>query len=163
MLIGIVSDTHDNMANFEKAIAVFKEKKIDYLIHCGDWCSPFMPDLVKDFRVVSVFGNNDGDLFTFLQKSKNWQNIQFEKECATIEEGGKKIAVYHGVSRAILDSLLACQEYDLVCSGHSHRPAIKEHGKTLHVNPGSTSGLLGKRPSVAVYDAETAKAEIVEL
>lgn len=40
MLVGIITDTHDNLAGIQKAIQIFKEQKIEMLIHCGDWVSP---------------------------------------------------------------------------------------------------------------------------
>ena len=67
MIVGIISDTHDNLAGLQKAIQIFKERKIEMLIHCGDWVSPFTLEFfdreMKDLNVPikSVVGNNPGD------------------------------------------------------------------------------------------------------
>ena len=36
MKIAIVSDTHNNWANFKKAIRWIKKEKIQLILHCGD-------------------------------------------------------------------------------------------------------------------------------
>jgi len=36
MLIGIISDTHDNARNLLKAVELFNEKEVGLVIHCGD-------------------------------------------------------------------------------------------------------------------------------
>ena len=36
MLIGVVSDTHNNLLNIDKIIEIFNEKKVESVIHTGD-------------------------------------------------------------------------------------------------------------------------------
>ena len=40
--IAILSDTHDNIANLEKAMAQIRTSGAEVLLHCGDLCAPFM-------------------------------------------------------------------------------------------------------------------------
>ena len=170
MLIGIISDTHDNARNLLKAVELFNKKKVGLVIHCGDWVSPFMPDFCNKLRckIISVFGNNEGDIFRFLKRhEKNKWNIEFERECIEINIDGKKIAAYHGHSKPLLQSLIKSQDYDAVFSGHNHKASVEKKGKTLHVNPGSISGVceskLSDEITVAVYDTKTNNAEIISL
>ena len=170
MLIGIISDTHDNARTLLKAVDLFNKRKVGLVIHCGDWVSPFMPPFTKGLKckIISVFGNNEGDIFRFLKRNeKEKWNIEFEKECAEIEIDGKKIAAYHGHSKPLLQSLIKSQEYDAVFSGHNHKASVEKKGKTLHVNPGSTSGVCGielsDKITIAIYDTKTNTAEIVPL
>ena len=40
MKIAIISDTHDNVATFKKAVDLIKKEKIKTIIHCGDIFKP---------------------------------------------------------------------------------------------------------------------------
>lgn len=170
MLIGIISDTHDNALNLLRAVKIFNEKEVSLVAHCGDWVSPFMPDFCTELKakIISVFGNNCGDVFRFLtrQQKKGW-NIEFNKIVAEIEVDDRKIIIYHGDSKPLLEGLISSQKYDAVFSGHTHATVIETKGKTLHVNPGSTSGSCESKISneltVAIYDTKLNKAEIVAI
>ena len=170
MLIGIISDTHDNARNLLKAVELFNKKKVGLVIHCGDWVSPFMPDFCNKLmcKIISVFGNNEGDIFRFLKRhEKNKWNIEFERECVEMNIDGRKIVAYHGQSDILLNGLIESKKYDAVFSGHNHEASIEKKGKTLYVNPGSISGVCESKSSdeitVAVYDTKTNNAEIVSL
>lgn len=39
-LIGIVSDTHEDVPMIVRAVALFKERAPELVIHCGDIISP---------------------------------------------------------------------------------------------------------------------------
>lgn len=167
MLIGIISDTHDNPKSLLKAVGLFNNKKIDLMIHCGDWVSVNMPNFCKGLnaKIISVFGNNEGDKFLFLDK---WRDkIEFYDSVAELELDGRKIAVYHGQHQELLDGLVHSQKYDAVFSGHTHVALNKKIKKTLHVNPGSTSGMawdnIVETASVAIYNTESNEAEILSI
>ena len=170
MLIGIISDTHDNARNLLKAVELFNKKNVGLVIHCGDWVSPFMPPFTKGLKckVISVFGNNEGDKFNFLTWGKVKEiGVEFHNDCFEKEIDGRKIAAYHGQSEILLNGLIESQKYDAVFSGHNHKASVEKKGKTLHVNPGSISGVcvtdLSDEITVAVYDTKTNNAEIVSL
>lgn len=40
MLLGICSDTHDHVDHIRKAVKLFKEERVEKVIHAGDYCSP---------------------------------------------------------------------------------------------------------------------------
>lgn len=165
-----MSDIHDNIENLIKAVNTFKQENCELLICCGDWGSPNSPNFLPNdsLKTISVFGNNDADIFTFLtrKEEKKW-NIEFHKYCAEIELDGKKIVVYHGDSEPILDALLKCDKYDIVCSGHNHQAKINEYGKTTHINPGSITNIrfqdINHEASIAIYDTATNKAKIIKI
>ncbi len=166
MIIGIISDTHDNAVNLLKAIELFNKKNVELVIHCGDWVSPFMPSFCKGVKckIISVFGNNEGDIYRFLNKNNN---IEFHNKIAELELDNKKIAVYHGDSKPLLNSLVDSEKYDVVFSGHTHIPFVKNKGKTQHINPGSTCGIveskLNEKTTLAIYNTKTNKAEITNI
>lgn len=166
MLIGVMSDTHDDVEGLQRAVAEFKKQQVELVIHCGDWVAPFMVKFCKDLqcKIISVFGNNEGNKMNFLSQKEEFSwNIEFEDVCAQREIDGKQIAIYHGTDRMLLDSLLSCGKYDVVFSGHTHTALIEKSIKTLHVNPGSSSRLGREMSSVAIYDTKTDEAEIISL
>lgn len=174
MKIGVFSDTHDHLGNVGKAIRVFQKEKVDLIIHCGDWVSPFVPQFICSLSpkltipIKSVFGNNEGDHFRFLErKRKEGWNIEFYKEAFEIVTDGKKIIVYHGSTKIITQALITCGLYDTVFTGHTHKAVNEAIGKTLHVNPGSAAGYCQGKitpdKTVAIYETKENKARIVSL
>ena len=41
MKIGIISDTHDDIENVQKAIEMFNLERVQYVIHAGDYILQF--------------------------------------------------------------------------------------------------------------------------
>ena len=70
MKIGIISDTHDDVGNVQKAIEMFNVERVQYVIHAGDY---ICPGIVKEFeklnsKLIGVLGNNDEDESTSTKK-----------------------------------------------------------------------------------------------
>ncbi|MEM2910827.1 MAG: metallophosphoesterase [Nitrososphaerota archaeon] len=143
MLIGIVSDTHDNLDRIRRAVQVFKERNVELVIHCGDWIAPFSVREFKGLKVMSVLGNNDGDLL-LLEKTLKEIGSSLEGRFASIGLDGKKIAVIHGEYPELVDALVRSGMYDVVIHGHTHKRRCERFNGTLILNPGWDS--------VIVYD-----------
>lgn len=62
-MIGIMSDSHDNIDAIRKAVKLFNTKEVDLTIHAGDLISPFtVIEFQKlDSELIAVYGNNDGE------------------------------------------------------------------------------------------------------
>jgi len=79
----------------------------------------------------------------------------------------KKIVVYHGESDILLRALINCGDYDLVFSGHDHRPSIAQFKNTTHINPGSIvklhEGKSGGDSTIAIYNTKTSRGSIIKL
>lgn len=173
MIVGIISDTHDNLAGLKKAIQVFQEHKIELLIHCGDWVSPFTLEFfdkqITNFNIPikSVLGNNSGDIKRImLNNSKMHHPIDWAKRTTMpLDIDGKQAIVYHGEDSEILNAIIDSQKYDLVFTGHTHKPRNETVSKTLIINPGGTcyacEGEIIDKSSVAIYDSTTNQATIV--
>ncbi|HLD70363.1 MAG TPA: metallophosphoesterase family protein, partial [Negativicutes bacterium] len=62
MKFAIVSDTHDNIKNFNKIIAWLNQQNIATILHCGDICNQeIINEAEKNFKgeIVYVRGNGD--------------------------------------------------------------------------------------------------------
>jgi len=165
MLIGIMSDTHDDIVQTQKAVATFNQKKVDHVLHAGDIISPFMIDTLKELKapLTGVFGNNDGDRALLERKSGLLPSMKISGTFARIDLGGMSIGLVHGNDRELLETLAACGSLDLLVYGHTHRPEIRREGALLIVNPGEVYGHLTGRSTVALVDTIQRSAEIVDL
>jgi putative phosphoesterase len=41
MIIGIISDSHDNLTQIKIAVDIFNREKVELVLHAGDFVSPF--------------------------------------------------------------------------------------------------------------------------
>ncbi len=139
MLLGILSDIHDNVWTLNAALS--RLAVCDVLLCCGDLCSPFVIDeLAKGFSrdIHIVFGNNDADLFRITGKTRLYPNVKLAGEFFEATLDGKRVAMNHfdSIAKPIAQSGL----YDLVCFGHNHVLEVTTYGKTLAINPGPIMG-----------------------
>ena len=147
MKIAIVSDTHDNMQNFNKVIDFLNVQKIEVMLHCGDVCNQQTVDeAVKRFKGEIHFarGNGDYDLLNIPE----FQEVEF---------GAKRVALVHYPDKA--REIAESGNYDLVFYGHTHKPWEERIGRCRLVNPGELAGQRFK-PCFALYDTETDKLEL---
>ena len=135
-MIGIISDTHDNVANVLKAKEIFKEKGVKLVLHAGDVIAPKTIDFFEGLEVWFVKGNCDGDIPMITKKAEAigckylGEEVEFELE-------GKKFCMYHGTNQEKLDELIKSGKYDYVITGHTHETRNEKIGKTRVINPGA--------------------------
>ncbi|OGS33897.1 MAG: YfcE family phosphodiesterase [Elusimicrobia bacterium RIFOXYC2_FULL_34_12] len=160
MLIGIMSDSHDNLNSIKKAVNVFNERKVEIVLHAGDMVSPFTANEFEKLKskFIAVFGNNDGDKPFLMERFKNIGELH--NEPYEFELDGKKIVIMHAPK--FLDELLEDKRYDIVIYGHTHRVDIRK-GTSLIINPGECGGWLYGRSTIAILDTKTLNPEIVDL
>lgn len=156
MKIGIVADTHDNIAAIQKAVIFFNKQDLKYVIHAGDFVSPFsLKELMKlKAKLIGVFGNNDEERKELLSICKDIHEPPFN-----ILLDGKHIIVTH-----MIDDILkrSTKGIDIIISAHTHIPEIKG-ANPVYINPGECCGWLNGRSTVAMLDIKTLHAEIVDL
>ncbi len=165
MLVGVMSDTHDNIAQTKKAVAKFNREGVEHVLHAGDFISPFMIDTLKELKapLTGVFGNNDGDRALLKRKSGMHTSMMIAGTFARIDLGGMRAGLLHGNDRELLETLTTCGSLDLLVYGHTHNPEIRKEGGLLIVNPGEVYGLLTGRSTVALVDTVQRSALIVDL
>lgn len=161
MLIGLISDTHDHVDHIKKAVEIFKQKKVDLLLHAGDYCSPFTIPLFDGLPLKGIFGNNDGDKYLLISKFEEI-DADIAGDFLSLEVDGLKIALYHGTYPEITASLCESGRYDMVISGHTHTMVNERVGNTLWINPGTANGFDGKA-TIALLDTKIMEPEFIEL
>jgi len=161
MLIGVISDTHDNLPMVARAVEVFNERNVDQVLHAGDLVSPFVDRSLKDLKapLLYIFGNNEGEIVGIMKLMGRIGQV--ERGPVTREFGGKRLYLHHFHHN--VDTLAKSGEYDIIVYGHTHEIVNKKVGGTLVVNPGECCGWLTGKCTVAIIDTEKMEAEIVEL
>lgn len=157
MKLGVISDSHDNLAAISAAMKRFQAAGVEAIVHAGDFVSPFALKRVLQTRlpVYGVFGNNDGEhagLAALLP--------DLAEGPRHLELGGKKVCLVHNWSRMSREHLEAA---DIVIYGHSHQPLVEHREGVLTVNPGEAGGWISGRCTIALLDTERLAADIEEV
>ena len=119
--IGVISDTHGLL----RPQALHALAGAQHLIHAGDIGAPEVLEQLRELApVTAVRGNNDvGEWAARLPAA-----VTFELE-------GLRLHLLHDVAElALAPAKLGIRA---VIAGHSHRPAVRETGGILYLNPGS--------------------------
>jgi hypothetical protein len=165
MLIGVISDTHDNLPMIEKAVKKLNEENVALVLHAGDYISPFVIPKFKalNAKLIGVFGNNDGDHEFLKKRFSETENCEIRGRFAEIDAEGFKIALLHGDETELLNALINCEGFDAVIHGHMHSVGVRKKGKTLIVNPGEVCGYLSGKFTLALLDTEKREAKIIDV
>jgi putative phosphoesterase len=119
--IGLISDTHGLLR--KEAVKALRGSEL--IIHAGDVGKPeILEELRKIAPVIAVRGNVD---------KGPW--AQALPETAVAEAGAVMIYVLHDINALDLNPTAA--GFQVVVSGHSHKPVKTEHNGVLYINPGS--------------------------
>ncbi len=147
--IGLIADTHGLLR--ESAVKSLAES--DIIIHAGDIDTPEIIDRLKKIApVFPVCGNMD----------RNTNNALPKYEIVEID--GMAIYVLHDLYQLDLDP--AAAGFEVVVSGHSHRPGIKYRDGVLYINPGSAGPRRFTLPiSIGMLEIEngTITPKIIEI
>ncbi len=163
MIIGVLSDTHNNIENTQKALEVFRREGIRRLFHCGDITRPDIIYLFTGFDVTFVQGNNDywrNDLVEAMLVIGGQRTLPARWSGAV---GGKRLAMAHGDSHGVLFDLTRSGQYDYVFHGHSHRRRDETIAGTRVINPGALGGKHDQSHSIAVVNLAAGTVEFVEI
>ena len=163
MKIGIISDTHDHHVNVLKAIEVFNEHKVKYVLHAGDMVSPFTANAfsaVKDAKFIAVFGNCDGEKVMLKETIESFGG-EIHPQSYEGQIDGKKIFMSH--ITATLNALAQSGNFDLIIYGHTHNQMTSKVGKTLIINPGETTDWVTGTSTIVILETEDMNAEVIEL
>jgi putative phosphoesterase len=165
MLIGIISDTHDNLPMIERAVKRLNDEKVTLVLHAGDYIAPFVIPKFKalNAKLIGVFGNNDGDHELLKKRFSETENCEIRGRFALIDAEGFKIALLHGDETELLEALINCESFDAVVHGHAHATAARNKGKTLIVNPGEVCGYLTGKATIALLDTSKKEAKIIRI
>jgi len=149
--IGVISDSHDRPENVSKVIDFFHKENVEVMIHCGDFCAPFMIKEMRKFKgkIHCIFGNIDDEFSTTQLCAK--LDIDLQGLYAEIEYDKRKISFTH--MPFLAEGIAHTRRYDAVFHGHDHKAKSEKIGKTLFANPGNLAGIK-EEAKFAIYDTK---------
>ena len=119
--IGIISDTH----GLVRPEAIASLRGVDMILHAGDiGASQVLETLSEIAPVVAVRGNNDKG--EWAEGLPDWE---------VVEIGSVSIYMLHDLKE--IDISPSGAGFQVVVSGHSHKPSIEDRRGVLYVNSGS--------------------------
>jgi putative phosphoesterase len=139
MNIGVISDTHDNVAATAASMDRFEREGVETVLHCGDFIAPpLVPFLDREgIEVHAVRGNNDGEREGLVDAFDALDGGTLHGRFAELTFDGRTFAVLHGEQKPVIEALASSGEYDYVCHGHWHVREQRAVGETIVVNPGA--------------------------
>ncbi|MBM4030611.1 MAG: metallophosphoesterase [Planctomycetes bacterium] len=156
MLVGVISDSHDNVPKLKAALDLFRSRGAQLVIHAGDYVALFAVKLLVNSGIpfVGVFGNNDGEREGISRLTKDIQS-----EPLRVELDGRRVTVVHHLSKLPPEQRA---QADVIIFGHTHQPLV-EPGPPLLLNPGECCGWVEGRCTVALLDTATLEVTILEV
>jgi putative phosphoesterase len=148
-LIGVISDTH----GLVRPQALEALAGVDLILHAGDISNSTVLDSLREIApVIAVRGNND---------KGEWAESLAHYE--VVEIGAVSIYLLHDLKEIEIkpDGI-----FQVVVSGHSHKPAIEERHGVLYVNPGSAGPRRFTLPVSLAHlriEGSTVNAELIKL
>ncbi|HSW44226.1 MAG TPA: metallophosphoesterase [Phycisphaerae bacterium] len=157
MKIGVLSDTHDQLTMIDTALALFRQHRVEMLLHPGDVVAPFAAKhmLAWTGPLKIIFGNNDGE-----RKGLKVLLPQIQDGPLFVEAAGRKILLHHAYEWCTPHDITAA---DIVVTGHTHEIVNETRDRKLFLNPGECCGWVTGRGTVALLDTEHMTAEIIEV
>lgn len=130
MLVGLVSDTHDNAPIVRAAVSFLREQAPDLVVHAGDVTAPRTVALFAGLPCAFLRGNNDDPRGLDPALARHgFEPLALDREW---ELAGVRVAAHHGHLPPHLTA-----EPDVLIHGHSHQRRVVRVGRTLVVNPGA--------------------------
>jgi putative phosphoesterase len=128
--VGVISDTHGLL---RPQVTAFLQG-CDHIVHGGDIGGrEILAQLALLAPVTAVRGNNDSEPW-----AASLPDTQLLELC------GVKIYIIHNVDE--LEARACPAGIQVVVSGHSHRPMVRERAGVLYLNPGSAGPRRFKLP-----------------
>ena len=160
MLLGILSDTHDQLKRTQHAVDQLVSEGCEALIHCGDLIGPDIVRACARLPLHFVLGNNDADMVLELNAVAAETGSIFLNWGGIVELGGKRLGVTHGHSKVDLRRVQS-HAPDYIFSGHSHVRADRMEGAIRRINPGALH--RADEFTVAVLDLETGELRFLKM
>ncbi|MDP2944350.1 MAG: YfcE family phosphodiesterase [bacterium] len=161
MLIAIISDIHDNIANLKKCLDWCGQNEVEKIIQLGDITTlETINYLAKNFfgEIFMVSGNLEIYRADELAEYK-YKNIRDSGEIGLKKIGGLTIGFCHEPKNIKKVLKLTPTTPDFIFYGHTHKPWLEHDGETIIANPGNVSGTF-HQATFAVLDTATKKLDL---
>lgn len=150
MLLGILSDSHGDVAAVRRALNIFDKLGVELLVHCGDVGGQdvFAEFVGRSFRFV--WGNTDVPTHGLRAFLNSVALPLPESSPLMLLQGGMRIAVFHGHEPAFPTAHRHLKT-NYIFHGHTHVARDENMGNVRVINPGA----LHRAPVKTVASLET--------
>lgn len=157
MRIGVVSDTHNHLANVRRIVEILNAARVERVVHTGDITQAKTLDVLAGLAAPlhGVFGNNDLEREA-LDAAIARHGFAFREGALELDWAGRRIVVVHDPRE-----LERLPHADLALHGHTHRLRIERRNGGLIFNPGECAGHVAGLNAVGIVDLARLSAEIV--
>ncbi|MEM6458460.1 MAG: metallophosphoesterase [Planctomycetota bacterium] len=169
----MLSDTHDRLPTFRRALELFRRLNVEAVFHAGDLVAPFAAKLLTpedgplpaSTPVHVIYGNNDGERDGLKQVLPQITDGPLRVTLDT-PRGPRVVVVDHYLGWLEPADLAGA---DVVVTGHDHTPRIEAKAagdrRVLFLNPGECCGWVNGRCTAALLDLSNPEpaAELVEV
>jgi len=159
MKVGVLSDTHDRLPTFRRAVSLFQRLQVQAIFHAGDYVAPFAAKLLApdqlNIPLYCIYGNNDGERAGLKAVLPNLVDGPYAVKLA-----GRTIVMHHFIDWLKPGDITPA---DVIISGHNHEASVEKRDGKLFLNPGECCGWLTDRCTVALLDLEALDAQIIEV
>jgi putative phosphoesterase len=147
MRIGVVSDTHNNLANVATIVDVFNRAAVDRVVHTGDITQARTLEVFAGLHMpmCGVFGNNDLERVPLAAACQR-HAFHFVDPPLHLRLGDRDVVVVHDP----LD--LPRGDHDLALHGHNHRTIVERDARRLTFNPGECAGHMTGHNCIGIVD-----------
>lgn len=162
MKIGIISDTHGSIDDFNKAVELLESKGVEKIIHLGDvlYHGPRnpLPENYRPKEVAEKLKVRDDIIFIKGNCDSEVDQMVIGKDLSESEKlidlDGKKWYLIHGHQKAEYQLVERAKELgaDVVAYGHTHIKVLEDREGLIVLNPGSTTFPKDESKSLALYD-----------
>ncbi len=154
MLLGVVSDTHNNLKNIYQVIDLFNARKVDFVVHTGDITNSNSLSKFSNLesQFFCVYGNNDRNEPGLEQTARD-NNFSLFCPPHIVDIGKRKIAIFHEPD-VIEDFLSKNNNLDIILHGHTHRYREEILKNTLIFNPGESAGMQKGKNAIGIVDLD---------
>jgi putative phosphoesterase len=159
MRLGVMSDTHNHLANTRQIVALLNDARVDRVVHTGDITQPKTLELLAALEapLFGVYGNNDLERDA-LEAACRAHGHHFVEPPLRVEWHGRRILVVHDPTQ-LDDALLA--EVEIALHGHDHTHTDEQRHGARVFNPGECAGHMRGYNQIGVIDLETVCTEIL--
>lgn len=160
MRIGVVSDTHNNLANVARIVELFNAAGVERVVHTGDITQARTIEVFARLHMpmVGVFGNNDQDERSALMPAIAAAGFEFHQPPFDLVWHARRIVVVHDPLEFVGSSI---EDAQLALHGHTHRQRIERDAQRLVFNPGECAGHMKGYNTVGVVDLATLDIELL--
>lgn len=157
MRIGVISDTHNNLANVRRIVALLNEARVERVLHTGDITQPKTLAVLADLDapLLGVFGNNDAGERAALQEAAARFAMTLVDPPLTLHLAERRVVVVHDPR-----DLDGCGASDVALHGHTHRHRLDHVDGRVIFNPGECAGHVAGLNAVGIVDLATLDATL---